>query len=91
MDTITEKDFVEYVYSFYGKNGIHPFDEYTTPVEEKEIQELLEKLLKDNLEWWSNFDSICREVLRDIMLYNRGLRNLEYQFYIETNYSHHLL
>jgi hypothetical protein len=87
---ITKDDFVEYVYSFYGKNGIYPFEEYTVPVEKTEIDGLIVKLLVENNEWWSNFDSICREVIRDIMLHNRGLRSLEYSYYIETNYPQYL-
>jgi hypothetical protein len=87
---MNEEDFVDYVYSFYGTDGVYPFEAYTVPLEKEEARSLLEKLLVDDPEWWMNYDSICREVIRDIMLYNRGERGMEYQHYIESNYSHHL-
>ena len=70
------QEFVEYVLSFYGKGGIYA-DYFGTGVSKKEVEDAFKLRLK-NKKIPFDGDSFDRELVRDIMLYARGDRDLEY-------------
>lgn len=60
------KEFVDYVYSFYGKDGIYFIDGLTPTLTHKDI-DLATKALQSipDREFWA--DSLDREMVRDIL------------------------
>ena len=74
-------DFKNYVKDFYGKDEI--YDEFFPP--NGATNEEINKAVKTYVKWatendkWGGGDSFDREITRDIMFYNRGIRkNLEW-------------
>ena len=81
MNTVTTKElktFVDYVYEFYGKDGLYEdfFSNYA-PVTKQEIKATTLKLAKTEHPWGSG-DSFDREMVRDYMLVERGEDDVEY-------------
>ena len=79
MNTITAqeyKDFVDYVWSFYGEHDdtLYPIKGLTREIICKAIYEYVDRILKGDLEYvhyeWGNGDSLDRERVRDIILEN---------------------
>jgi hypothetical protein len=75
MKSQKDKDFVEYVMSFYGAGGLYQ-EFFGTGVSESEVKKAL-RIRKKNKKFTFDGDSMDREIVRDIMLYQRGDRNLE--------------
>jgi hypothetical protein len=59
-------EFVEYVFSFYGAGGLYDFDASI-----EEIKNAI-KVRLENAEMEFVADTVDRELVRDIMLENRG-------------------
>jgi hypothetical protein len=76
MKSQKDKNFVEYVMSFYGPEGLYGKDFFGSGVAEEEVKKAL-KIRKKNKNFAFDGDSMDREIVRDIMLYQRGNRNLE--------------
>ena len=75
MKSQKDKEFVEYVMSFYGPEGLY-VEFFGSGVSEEEVKKAL-KIRKKNKKFAFDGDSMDREIVRDIMLYQRGNRNLE--------------
>lgn len=72
-----KQEFIKYVLSFYGINGLYA-DFFGKGVSEQEVKIALEIRLKNKTIQF-DWDSFDREIIRDIMLYQKGKRNnLEY-------------
>ena len=79
-------DFTDYVYSFYGQGGVYQRFFEKSPVTKNEIEMLYQISLKKDQEFWFNEDSICREVMRDLLFLNREVDfNLEHQWYVDKH------
>ena len=66
-------NFYDYVYSFYGKDGIHPEKDRTIPQIAEATAEYLEICFNsDSHMTWGDGDSLDRERVRDIMNKNLG-------------------
>ena len=61
----TMDEFIKYVYSFYGKNGIYPM-KATKPIIKKAIKIHIASLALDGNEFLA--DSMDREMVREIMI-----------------------
>lgn len=70
------QDFIEYVWSFYAPNDLYGRFFDNNPTKEEIIKAI--EIRKTNKKLEFDGDSIDREIVRDIMLYNRGARDLEY-------------
>lgn len=71
------KEFVEYVFQFYGKEvGLYK-DAFAGGVTKQEIQEAVQ-IRKGNKDLDFVGDSFDREIVRDIMLMRRELKRKEY-------------
>jgi hypothetical protein len=73
------------VYKWYGKNGMTANDEdaeFVPPVTEEEIEVAVKEYVKycnrEGVDKWGGGDSFDREVIVDIMLYNRNPENESY-------------
>ena len=66
MNTLT-KTFVKYVLDFYGKGGIYDFG-----ANEEEVLKALNTRLEKHNDIGFGGDSLDRELVRDIILENRG-------------------
>ena len=66
MNTLT-KNFVKYVLDFYGKGGIYDFG-----ANEEEVLKALSIRLEKHEDIGFGGDSLDRELVRDIILENRG-------------------
>jgi hypothetical protein len=97
LSTSTEaNDFLDYVMTFYGEGGIYPFFAEENPLTKLEVASVLIPILNDEekkgTDYFSgNFDTCCREVIRDILLYNRGERDLEHLAFITKKYKKYLV
>lgn len=80
------REFQEYVFSFYGKNGIDEdiFDGGVTTEEVLLATNQYLSFCAKNPDLWGKGDSMDRESVRDIMLYHRGTKveNLEFKHLI---------
>jgi len=81
-------DFTNYVYSFYGKGGVYERFFEESPVTKNEIDMLFRISLTKNPEFWLAEDTICREVMRDLLFYHRDMTfaddgGLEHQWYLD--------
>ena len=66
-------NFYDYVYSFYGKDGIYPENDRTIPQIAEATAEYLEICFNsDSHMTWGDGDSLDRERVRDIMNKNLG-------------------
>ena len=66
-------NFYDYVYSFYGKDGIYPENKRTIPQIAEATAEYLEICFRADDPWtWGDGDSLDRERVRDIMNLNLG-------------------
>jgi hypothetical protein len=80
-NTITHQElnaFADYVYDYYGKDGLFntTFQGYD-PVTRTEIQTTTTNLIQTPYPWGGG-DSMDREMVRDCMLVNRGVTDVEY-------------
>ena len=80
MNTVTSQElntFVDYVYDYYGTDGLfNTFNGYA-PVTKQEIADTTKHLLTTDYPWGDG-DSMDREMVRDCMLVARGVQNVEY-------------
>jgi hypothetical protein len=89
LKTMTNySDFTNYVYSFYGQGGAYERFFEQSPVTKNEIEMLFSISLKKDQDFWFNEDTICREVMRDLLFYHRGMNfpndgGLEHQWYLD--------
>ena len=72
----TQKQFVDYVLSFYGEGGLYS-DAFKKPVTVERITQALAKLLMRPKHDFAG-DSFDRELVRDIMLRGEGVTDTEY-------------
>jgi len=73
---VNKKQFVTYILSFYGKNQMYA-NFFKKPVTTKRVEGALARLLSDkNREFCG--DSFDREMVRDIMLSDEGVKNTEH-------------
>jgi hypothetical protein len=79
------REFIDYVISFYGIGGIYARFFTDAVVERAEVEFVYSECLKHNEEWWSCADSMCRELMRDILLVRRGSTDTEFSL---PNYKH---
>lgn len=72
--------FFEYVMSFYGPGGVYEFEPPATVEEIKRATEI--RLNHLEVFSWGGGDSVDREIVRDIMLAQRGApeEELEYKW-----------
>lgn len=63
-----DEDFIEYVYSFYGKEGLYPMS--------ATISQIIDAvgILLTTEDWNFVGDSVDREKVRDILIENFGLK-----------------
>jgi hypothetical protein len=66
-------DFINYISDFYGKDGIYE-DFFKPSLSKKEIRDAVALVITKD----TNFDSLTRETVRDIMLFKRGERTTEF-------------
>jgi len=74
------KKFIDYVFDFYGKGGIYPI-EGVSKVEITKMTHLLiekEKIRERHGHGTFDGDTFDREIIRDMMYYNRGNYNSAY-------------
>ena len=80
MNIMTNEEldtFVDYVYDFYGDDGLYnTFRDYA-PVTKAEIQTTTFNLVQTSYPWGDG-DSMDREIVRDCMLVARGVTQVEY-------------
>ena len=82
-------DFTNYVYSFYGQGGVYKRFFEKSPVTKNEIEMLYQISLTKDVDFWSNEDSLCREVMRDLLFSSRDIdSDLEHQWYLDKFYSY---
>lgn len=73
MRKISDKEFIEYVMSFYGPEGLYGKEFFGDGVTVAEVKKALD-IRKKHKTLEFHGDSIDREMVRDIMSYNRGDR-----------------
>ena len=67
----------DYVKSFYGKKGIYP--DFLPDLKDIEISKAIDERLNMKEPEFVGYDSLDREIVRDIILINRGLKTeIEY-------------
>lgn len=76
-----EEDFINYVWSFYGENGLYEIKDLTIDEIIKAIRS--RKLCLPDIDY--NGDSYDRELTRDYILLNRGIEDLEHGHIIKKN------
>ncbi len=81
-----KEEFIQYILGFYGEDGVYE-DMFGEPLTEERVRHGVEKLLEmegEPIEPNSDtdleiaFDSLDRERVRDILLYEDGHRNTEH-------------
>jgi len=82
------REFQEYVFSFYGKDGIYGQDYFEGGATTEEILLATNQYLSfcaKNPNFWGQGDTMDREIVRDIILYHRGekIDGLEHGDYIK--------
>ena len=81
---MTYSNFTDYVYSFYGERGIYERFFEHSPVTKNEIEMLYQISLTKDPDFWFNEDSLCREVMRDLLFISRDIDfDLEHQWYLD--------
>ena len=73
----SNKEFVDYVLGFYGEEGLYEFE---PPATREEIQKALCIRVQHTETYYFEGDSTDRELVRDIMLINRGVLSNELEF-----------
>ena len=73
---MNKKDFINYFFGFYGSGGLYN-SFFPKGITKKDIAGALEIRLKNKKVGFVG-DSFDRELVRDIMLYQRGKRDTEY-------------
>ena len=80
MTTVTTQElntFVDYVYDYYGTDGLFNTFRGYAPVTKQEIATTTQNLVKTDYPWGDG-DSMDREMVRDCMLVARGVQDVEY-------------
>lgn len=75
--------FTDYVYGFYGTGGVYERFFIDKPISKNEIEYLFQISKKKDPDFWFEEDSLCREVMRDLLFFHREVPfELEHKSYI---------